>query len=225
MQRHTTDGAASRKTVKRAWFKLAAISAVAMGVTMASTPAARADQASDTIASWSADAQKAAKGMIKMHGAPDETTPTMLVWHNSGPWKRIIASKTATPHSFPAPHPDLVEQTLSYKVPENKFDELARFDGSVNVDRTRGEMSARCDAEFHNILALNLAHDIITGRRSVEDARAFYARVVKIEKMKKELHPYGLRLNFSPQANANDPDHIMPQLRPMVRQMRAMGKM
>ena len=213
------------KTVKREWLKLAAIGAVAVGATMATAPAVHADEASDTIANWSADAQKAAKGIMKIHGAPDEVTPTMLVWNNSGPWKRIIATKTATPHRFPAPHPDLVEQTLSYEVPENKFDELARFDGSVTVDRTRGEMAARCDTEFHNVLALNLAHDIITGKRGVENARAFYARVVGIEKMKKELHPYGLRLNFSPQQNANDPDKIMPQLQPMVREMREMGKM
>ncbi len=224
MQTHKTGGAGSRNTVASGMFKLAAVGAVA-AIVGTSTPVARADEAGDTIAKWSADAQKAAKGMIKIHGAPDETTPTMLVWHNSGPWKRIVASSTVTPHNFPGPHPDSVEQVLSYRVPESKFDELARFDGSVNVNRTRGEMSARCDAEFHNILALNLAHDIITGKRSVEGARAFYARVVMIEKMKKQLHPYGLRLNFSPRMNANDPDHISPQMRPMVRQMRAMGKM
>ena len=224
MRTHKTDRAGSGNAVKRGFFKLAAMGAVAAIAGM-STPVARADEASDTIANWSADAQKAAKGMMKIHGAPDETTPTMLVWHNSGPWKRIIASKTTTPHNFPGPHPDSVEQFVSYKVPENKFDELARFDGSVNIDRTRGEMSARCDAEFHNILALNLAHDIITGKRSVENARAFYTRVVMIEKTKKALHPYGLHLNFSPQMNANDTDHISPQMRPMVRKMRAMGKM
>lgn len=204
---------------------------VALGAaTLLSVGAAQAqnnkmEEANNMMVSWSMDAQKAAKGMMKIHGAPDEATPTMMVWYNTGPWKRIIATNTTTPHNFPGPHPDSVEQVLSYKVPENKTDELARFDGSVYVDRTRGELSARCDAETHNVLALNLAHDIITGKRSVENARAFYARVVHIEKMKKELHPYTLKLNFSPQMNANDPDHIMPQLRPMVRKMRAMGKM
>ena len=195
------------------------------GLWSAPAQADKMDDANSMMANWSADAQKAAKGMMKIHGAPDESTPTMLVWHNSGPWKRIIASNMVTPHNFPGPHPDSVEQTLSYKVPENKFDELARFDGSVNVDRTRGEMSARCDAEHHNVLALNLAHDIITGKRSVEGARAFYTRVVMIEKMKKQIHHYALKLNFSPQMNANDPDHIAPPMRPMVRKMRAMGKM
>lgn len=195
------------------------------GLWSAPAQADKMDDANTMMANWSGDAQKAAKGMMKIHGAPDEATPTMLVWHNSGPWKRIIAANTTTPHNFPGPHPDSVEQFLSYKVPESKHDEIARFDGSVNIDRTRGEMSARCDTEFHNVLALNLAHDIITGKRSVGGARAFYTRVVMIEKMKKQLHPYGLRLNFSPQMNANDPDHIAPPMRPMVRKMRAMGKM
>jgi len=183
------------------------------------------DDANDMMARWSMDAQKAAKGMMKIHGAPDETTPTMLVWHNSGPWKRIIASNTVTPHNFPGPHPDSVEQFISYKVPESKHDEIARFDGSVNIDRTRGEMSARCDAEHHNVLALNLAHDIITGKRSVEGARAFYTRAVMLEKKQMRLHHYMLRLNFTPRSNAADPDRIAPMMRPMVRQMRAMGKM
>ena len=195
------------------------------GLWSAPAQADKMDDANTMMENWSADAQKAAKGMMKIHGAPDESTPTMLVWHNSGPWKRIIASNMVTPHNFPGPHPDSVEQTLSYKVPENKFDELARFDGSVNVDRTRGEMSARCDAEHHNVLALNLAHDIITGKRSVKGARAFYTRVVMIEKTKKQIHHYALKLNFSPQMNANDPDHIAPKMRPMVRKMRMMGKM
>lgn len=224
MLKHKTDGAASSKAVKRGLFTLAAVGAVTAIAGM-STPAVRADEASDTIANWSMDAQKAAKGMMKIHGAPDETTRTMLVWHNSGPWKRIIASNTVTPHNFPMPHPDSVEQFVSYKVPESKHDEIARFDGSVNIDRTRGEMSARCDAEHHNVLSLNLAHDIIIGKRSVEGARAFYTRAVMIEKKQKQLHHYMLRLNFTPQGNAADPDHIAPMMRPMVRQMRAMGKM
>lgn len=38
--------------------------------------------------------------------------------------------------------------------------ELVRFDGSVIIDRTAGEVAARCDMEAMNILTLNLVHDI-----------------------------------------------------------------
>ncbi|HEX8550310.1 MAG TPA: hypothetical protein VF681_02015 [Abditibacteriaceae bacterium] len=187
--------------------------------------AAPVELANDVIAKWPSDAKKAAEGILKTHGEPYYTTPTMLIWDGSGPWKRIIVTSTTTPHNFPGPHPDSVEQFVSYKVPPSKHDEIARFDGSVNIDRTRGEISARCDAETHNILALNLAHDIIIGKRSVEGARAFYTRAVMIEKKNKRLHRYMLRLNFAPHKNAADPDHIAPRMRPMVRQMRALGKM
>ena len=92
-----------------------------------------------------------------------------------------------------------MEQFVDYKVPLNMYDDLAKFDGSVGVNRTKGELSARCDAETHNLLALNLAHDIITGKRSVAGARAFYGRVIKMEMMQKKLHPYELKLMFKPQ--------------------------
>ncbi len=51
-------------------------------------------------------------------------------------------------------HTDLLEQFIDYKVPLDKYDDLAKFDGSVGVNRTKGELSARCDAEAHNLLAL-----------------------------------------------------------------------
>ena len=39
-------------------------------------------------------------------------------------------------------------------------------DGSVSVHRTVGEISAKCDFEGANFLALNLANDVITGKYS-----------------------------------------------------------
>lgn len=196
---------------------------VAIGALVAtfvlSTSLVRADEANDTIAKWPAEAQKAAKSMIEIHGAPGEVTPNMLVWHDIGPWKLIIASNIETQHNFPGPHKDTVEEFVSYKVPESKLEELALFDGSVNIDKTRGEMSARCDAEHHNIVALNLAHDIIIGKRSVKDARAFYTKVVMAEKKENKLDDYMKKLNFIPQLNTENPDKISPEMLPMVRAM------
>lgn len=182
-----------------------------------STSSVQADVASDSITSWPVEAKKAAKSMIELHGAPSEVTASMLVWYDTGPWKHIKASNIETPHNFPGPHPDTVEQSVSYKVPENKHDDIALFDGSVNIDKTRGEMSARCDAEHHNILALNLAHDIIIGKRSVKDARAFYTKLVMAEKKENKIHDYMKKLNFKPQSNTADPDKISPAMLPMVR--------
>jgi hypothetical protein len=43
-----------------------------------------------------------------------------------------------------------------------KCSELVAFDGSVTDKRTQGLLSARCNNEEANFLALNLSHDIIT---------------------------------------------------------------
>ncbi len=110
------------------------------------------------------------------------------------------------PHDFPMPHPDLLEQVVDYRVPPDMFDELARYDGSVIVERTRGEISARCDAEAANFLAINLANDVATGERTVEGSRAFYAETMMAFKAGRS-DPYVEGLVFEvPEGNTNDPD-------------------
>jgi hypothetical protein len=69
------------------------------------------------------------------------------------------------PHDFPAPHNDSVESFLECSVPTDKVSQIVEFDGSVVVNRTRGELSARCHDEEANHLALNLTNDIITEQR------------------------------------------------------------
>lgn len=147
------------------------------------------------ITTWPETAQKAAKAMIEKYGQPAESTPGMLVWHNSGPFKRTIVYKEEIQHDFPMPHKDVLEQFINYEVPADKFDDLAEFDGSVICERTKGEMSARCDKEGANILALNLANDIIQDKRSVDEAREFYGDAM-MKMMKGEKPAYIQSMQF-----------------------------
>jgi hypothetical protein len=64
-------------------------------------------------------------------------------------------------------------------VPLNVFEALATFDGSVIPDRTRGELTAHCDHETTNILALNLSRDIIRGEKTAEQARGAMASAMQ----------------------------------------------
>jgi hypothetical protein len=107
------------------------------------------------------------------------------------------------------PHKDVLEQIINYDVPVEYFDDLARYDGSVIVERTKGTMAARCDKEAANFLALNLAHDIIEGKRSVEEAREHYADAIM--KMKQGENPEYLQgLVFDPpKRNVNNPDETV----------------
>jgi hypothetical protein len=98
-------------------------------------------------------------------------------------------------HNFPMPHRDVLEQFIPYRVPVDKFGDLAAFDGSVLVDRTKGLMSARCAGEGGNFLALNLADEIIQGKMDVATARRTYAEAMK-ERMEGRTPEIMKRLMF-----------------------------
>lgn len=163
---------------------------------------------SEVILGWPAKPQEAAGQMMSKYGPPDGVTRDRLVWGKRGPWKETVVYREEVPHDFPMPHTDLLEQTVDYRVPPDKFDELAAYDGSVIVGRTNGTMAARCDKEDMNFLALNLAHDIVTGKRTVEDARQFYAKTAKAF-MTGQKDPYTQRLLFDPQPGTADRDKKM----------------
>ena len=73
------------------------------------------------IKDWPDESREAAQLVIDRYGDPDESTPTLLTWHEAGPWKRVIASRTFYQHDLPAPHIDAVESVIDYRVPVDKF--------------------------------------------------------------------------------------------------------
>lgn len=161
---------------------LVAGSAIATSLVTGSTYAQAAGasgQATQIIRDWPDTSKKAAKAMMEKYGQPDESTETMLIWHNNGPWVRTIVYGHEIDHDFPMPHKDVLEQFVHYDVPPDLFDDLAHYDGSVIAERTKGELSARCDKEAANFLALNLAHDVVEGEKSVDEARQAYADAMK----------------------------------------------
>jgi hypothetical protein len=86
------------------------------------------------------------------------------------------APKPAPRRAVPcAPHPPGSCHRIDYEVPVEKFDDIGRFDGSCLLDRTAGEAAARCDSEAANMITLNLMHDIVTGVKTVDEARKVYA--------------------------------------------------
>lgn len=128
---------------------------------------------------WPEASKNATMAMFDKYGVPDTIGKDMLVWNDSGDFKRTVIYSTEVQHNFPMPHTDVMEQTINYKAPAaQKVADIWKYDGSVHLRRTEGEMSARCDKEAANYLALNLADDIIQGKKSVEEARKQYAREV-----------------------------------------------
>jgi predicted outer membrane protein len=120
----------------------------------------------------------AALQMLEQYGVPQEATSEQLIWHETGPFKRITVTRAEHHHDFPFPHMDYLERTISYLVPVEKAADLSAYDASLTFDRTRGEMSARCDLEGHNILTLNLAHEIVCGKKDTKQARQAFSHQV-----------------------------------------------
>jgi hypothetical protein len=59
--------------------------------------------------------------------------------------------------------------------------------------------------EEANFLALNLANDVATGKKSAEEARETYAQTIKAL-MAGKPDPYVQKLQFAAQQSAADPD-------------------
>jgi hypothetical protein len=160
----------------------------------------------EIIKGWPEEAREAAQLVIDAYGEPHEATVSLLTWHEVGPWKRLVASRTFYEHRFPAPHIDCVESFVDYPVPARMFTPLAEFDGSVIAERTAGEVSARCHDEQANFLALNLMHDIVTGAKTVEEARSYYATEF-LDARRGRPTPYMEKLRFTPgDESCADPD-------------------
>ncbi len=123
------------------------------------------------IARWPQAQKKVAEQMLAKYGPPNEATPTRLIWYRNRPWKRTEITSDVVLHNWPAPHSDFLTQTIDYRVPPQMVGMIAQFDGSILVDRTKGEVSARCDSEAANVLGLNMVHELVTGKRDVNGAR------------------------------------------------------
>lgn len=112
-------------------------------------------------------------------------------------------------HNFPASHTDYITNWIDYYVPVERFSDLARYDGSCLLDRTAGEAGARCDSEAANMVTLNLMHEIVTGKRTVDEAREKYADQMSAYMMGRAA-PYAERLLFDPPAGGTvDLDQAM----------------
>lgn len=164
------------------------------------------------IASWPMKQRETATMMMNKYGQPDVVSDRALVWYNNGPFVKTELMRDEVMHNWPMPHTDFMTQTVKHRVPADKADDLLQFDGSVWAQRTRGELMAQCDIEPNNLLGLNVAHDIIMGKRSVADAKDFFAKTATAYKNGDRSSPYMNGLMFQTEANAADPDmpHRMP---------------
>jgi hypothetical protein len=152
--------------------------------------------------------------LVEKYGHPGEANSREITWYGNSPWKRTVLRKGEPPHNFPRAHKDVLEQTVNYRVPPEKAGDLLKYNGSLVIDRTLGELSVHCDSEEHNILTHHLADDMVKGERTLEEALTYHAQVIR----GLETHDpqaYAQKLKFQPGKSADtaDPSDEAPLLR------------
>lgn len=159
-------------------------------------------------ATWPEASKAAISAMTAKYGLPSSVTDDMVVWNSSAPFKRTVVFREEVEHQFPIEHSDVLMQTVDYRIPLDKVSQLSKFDGSLIIDRTKGEISARNDKEEMNILALNLADKIVRGEMNSEQARREFTKNAETF----AAGTSGLlvtALTFSTRGNTADPDVSM----------------
>ena len=108
------------------------------------------------------------------------------------------------PFYVPASGPDILEQTVDYAVAPSQIRDLRRFSRKLRVSKDGGELSARGTSEEQNFLALNIADDILQGRRNPAQAIAFRERTLELAAAGKSS-PYLRGLRFGPRRSGERP--------------------
>jgi hypothetical protein len=159
------------------------------------SPAADPASPKSAIRKWPAPARAIARVMLEKYGKPAQFDDHLLVWFNKGAWKKTIVARQGLRRAADGTQRDFLQQTVGYIVPEAKVAELKRFNDRVEVSTTAGELTFTSNSEATNLLALNLADEIVTGKRSVADARAFFTKTTRLSASGKSS-PYRDGLRF-----------------------------
>jgi hypothetical protein len=144
-------------------------------------------------ADWPEKARLLAAATIQEYGRPDEVRADELTWTRRHPWTRIAVYRDAQS----VENPNDLLQSLSYEVSPRRWRALSAFDRGVAYDPVRKELVARGESEEANLLALNLADEIVEGKRTPAEAAEFYDRTLKLSRSGKSSS-YMFRLMFSP---------------------------
>jgi len=174
---------------------LAGLSAACASVSLRS-PESRRYFAEAVIENWSDYSRLQAAKLMQQYGPPDQVKHAELVWNDKGVWRKIRVWDVTPYYDSNIGAPDL-EQTISYPVLPELRGQLAALSGGLRVSSDGTELSARGVSEESNLLTLNLADEIVLGRRTPEDANRFYKTTLQLSLAGKGS-PYTQRLLFTP---------------------------
>jgi hypothetical protein len=130
-------------------------------------------EARSAVENWSSASKLAALKLIQEYGPPDRIDDGSLVWTNTGPWSRTeVLNLTSSP--------DIIEQSVSYQVPNDERAALADFSDKLHVSEDGWQLSVRGASEAENFLTINLAAEIIKGYTKPDEARRDFAKTMDL---------------------------------------------
>lgn len=147
------------------------------------------------ILQWPTYSFRLARYMITKYGQPAISADARLVWIDNGPWKKTVVYRVP-----PGGGRDdgRLEQSAGYRVLPERLAELKLFDPAVAVDDKAGTLTVLSNAESDNFLAMNLADEVVRGKRSAKDASGFRRQILKLQDAGKSS-PYLEKLLFMPE--------------------------
>ena len=138
------------------------------------------EEAGSVIADWPEPSQLAARKVMEKYGSPDAFSSILLTWNDTGPWKRILVYRNAGTNELGVGPADILQQFVRREVPVARWRALTAFGRGVAYDPQKGELSARSDSEEKNFLALNLADEIVRGKKDAQAAQRFYEKTLAL---------------------------------------------
>lgn len=126
------------------------------------------------VASWPEASKAIAEAMIEKYGQPGIIDADSVSWIDNGSWDKT------TVYRLPGADRDLLEQSVRYKVPEEKAALLSQLGLALSINPLDERLSSTSESEELNFLAVNLADEVVQGKTTVEEAREFYQKTVKL---------------------------------------------
>ncbi|MCR4295125.1 MAG: hypothetical protein NUW21_06295, partial [Elusimicrobia bacterium] len=144
---------------------------------------------------WPTFSYRLARLMLSEYGQPVEASDRRLTWRDNGPWKKTVVYRKPPKERVLTGDSGRLAQSVAYRVAPDRLADLGRFDMDVEADKEAGRLTAISDSESENFLTLNLADEVIQGRRSPNSAKDFRREQLRLRDAGK-TSPYLERLLF-----------------------------
>lgn len=158
---------------------------------LATTARAEGADVAHLVSRWPPGPRLAAIEMHAKYGPPDDVSVERLVWRNAGPFASVAVNRSDVT--------GYLEHAVRLDVPLEKIGDLHIFDAGIVIYHLQGEVSARGERESDNLLTLNLAYDVIVGRKTAEEARRAFASLRALGVLG-HMPAYAQSLNFRPRS-------------------------